>query len=67
MDPAVKDILRFIAVVVCIVVLSGLTLFFSGAIDITTAEKFAIVDRYQNCDVVRYETHGRYYYFLHCE
>jgi hypothetical protein len=67
MDDTLKRIFQTIGLFIGIIVFFAVALFFMGAIDITPANKFAVVDKYQNCDVVRYETHGRYYYFLQCK
>lgn len=54
----------------------ALTLFYlvSGVVDAekrpsTPQSNFAVVDKYEGCDVVQWEngTLGRYQYFLHCD
>jgi hypothetical protein len=41
--------------------------FVSMVTPLPSEKRFTVVDKYKNCDVVRYRNLGRYYYFLDCQ
>jgi hypothetical protein len=70
---ALKEFLRGVGVfigasVVFIIILIVLAYFASGDKPINSAS-FEVVDKYKECDIVRYEPHqvAEYKYFLYCE
>lgn len=61
---------RVINVVGIVISVSGVLMLIVGlwaSADPEPVEKFKVVDRYENCDVVRYTDHtNRWNYLLHC-
>lgn len=64
---AFNEFARGVALGIGIVAVLGLIIAIVGTEDISPEKKFQVVDRYKQCDVVRYtDDTQRWHYFLDC-
>jgi hypothetical protein len=68
MDESKRRLRMIMSAFSCMIVVTGLLLLgFATFKDVESVEKFKVIDKYKNCNVIRYtDPTNRWHYLLHC-
>ena len=68
MDESKRRLRMTMSAFSCMIVVTGLLLLgFATFKDVEPVEKFKVIDKYKNCNVIRYtDPTNRWHYLLHC-
>ena len=68
MDESKRRLRMIMSAFSCMIVVTGLLLLcFATFKDVEPVEKFKVIDKYKNCNVIRYtDPTNRWHYLLHC-